>query len=100
MEKDTKFQNMISSFSFKIRTYIIIYQSARLERELAKVLLFFSPMWEHQKMAAKAAVSMYTTGKDPSKRSVMECSTITHANHLVDGLLQIARQQVITCDIL
>ena len=48
-------------------------------------------------MAAKAAVSLYTTGKDPSKRSVMESSSYEHANHLVDGLLEKAKQQVRDC---
>ena len=39
-------------------------------------------------MVAKSAVALYTTSKDPAKRSVMEHSSYKHANNLVDLLLK------------
>ena len=54
----------------------------------------FSPEWLYEKGIAKAAISLYTTGKDPTKRSTMEMSSYKHANSLVDQLLKEAKCQV------
>ena len=61
---------------------------------------FLSQTWEHQKVAAKAAVRMYTSGKDLTKRSVMESSSFKHANDLVDELIQLANKEVSTTGLL